>query len=446
MNDRSGCQQRRTVQWAVVACVAAILAARSASAQESRPIVLNHADTLLGKIIDGEQVQVLFGHVQLQQGNVHITCDTALQFRTSGNVNLTGNVVVYDDSVTLTSPRGRYDRATRRAEGFGGVHLDDGKVQLTARYGWYLVEPRIAHFRDRVVVQDSSSTITADSLTYYRNTRRSEAFGKVTIVNQPDNVTITGGRLQHDASADYSRVTVHPLLLQIDTTSDGTFDTLFVKSRVMESYRGESRRLVATDSVEILRGELAAIAQLVQFFTRGDSILLRQSPVVWYQRTQVSGDSINVYLKNRKLSRVQVMQSALAISESDSLHPGRLDQITGDQMLLTFENQRLHLIDVQTRAISLYHLYDDTVSNGLNRTSGDRILMRFADGKLSTITVVGGVEGDYYPENMVRGREREYRLPGFSWRVDRPTQQRFAPVARSGVPAGQPLSREGSDY
>ena len=152
---------------------------------------------------------------------------------------------------------------------------------------------------------------------------------------------------------------------------------------------------------------------------------------MWYQRTQVSGDSINVYLKNRKLYRVQVMESSLAVSESDSLHPDRLDQLTGEQMHLMFANQRLSLIDVQTRSISLYHLYDDSVSNGLNRTSGDRILMRFADGKLSTITVIGGVEGDYFPEDMIRGREGEYRLPGFFWREDRPRQQQFMPTGRT---------------
>jgi hypothetical protein len=42
--------------------------------------------------------------------------------------------------------------------------------------------------------------------------------------------------------------------------------------------------------------------------------------------------------------------------------------------------------------------------------------MLFAEGKAEAITVYGGVEGAYFPENMVKGRETEYALPGFIWR------------------------------
>ena len=41
-------------------------------------------------------------------------------------------------------------------------------------------------------------------------------------------------------------------------------------------------------------------------------------------------------------------------------------------------------------------------ANGMNKTSGDRIVMQFADGKAETIRVYGGVEGQYFPEPMVR--------------------------------------------
>jgi hypothetical protein len=193
----------------------------------------------------------------------------------------------------------------------------------------------------------------------------------------------------------------------------------------MEAYRDSLRRLVATDSVEIVRSDLSGTAGVALFYTQGDSILLRRSPVVWYQRTQVSGDSINVYLRKRKLRLVRVMGDPFAVSQSDSLHPERFDQMTGDLMLLTFAAQGLEKIDVEAHAISVYHLYEDSTGNGLNKTSGDRIIMGFRDGKVQWIKVVGGVEGDYYPENMVKGREQEYAIPGFLWRGGRPTLERL---------------------
>jgi lipopolysaccharide export system protein LptA len=375
------------------------------------------ADTLHVKQIDGEDVRDLIGHVLLTQEKTRVTCERALQYIARGVFFLTGNVVVTDDSLTLRAPRGTYYRGERRAEGFDGVRLDDGATRLTAAYGEYFAEDRRAFFHTHVVVVDTSSIVTADTLLYWRLTRRSRALGRVVVNSHSDRLTITGGRLDHDAEALYSRMTVSPLLVQVDSAGDGRPDTLRVRAVVLESFRDSTRRLIARDSVQLLRTDLAATARYACFFTAGDSILLRNAPVIWYRETQVTGDSINVYMKKRKLERLLVMGSAFAASKSDSLHPERFDQIQGDRLRMLFGAQGLRRTDVEGRALSVYHLYDDTLANGINKTSGDRIVMLFGDGKAEAITVYGGVEGQYFPENMVRGRESEYALPGFTWRL-----------------------------
>jgi hypothetical protein len=188
----------------------------------------------------------------------------------------------------------------------------------------------------------------------------------------------------------------------------------------MESYRDSVKRLVAIDSVEIVRANLAATAGRAEFFTQRDSILLRVSPVVWYQQTQVSGDSIDVTMKKRKLHQVTVTGQAFALSESDSLRPDRFDQMTGETLIMQFADQGLERIDVHDRAISLYHLYEDSSANGLNKTSGDHIVMLFDEGKVKSISVLGGVEGQYFPEKMVEGKEAGFAIPGFKLYTKRP--------------------------
>ncbi|HEX7574591.1 MAG TPA: OstA-like protein [Bacteroidota bacterium] len=378
------------------------------------------ADTLHVTQIGGEDVRELIGHVFLTQENTHITCDRALQYIRDGKFLLTGNVIVTDDSLTLRAPRGVYYRPERRAEGFERVVLDDGNTRLTAAYGEYFAEERRAFFHTHVVVVDSSSVLSADTLQYWRLSRRSLARGHVVVRSPADRLTIYGGRLDHDAVRLYSRMTVSPLMVQVDSAGEGQFDTLQVRGVILESYRDSTRRLIARDSVELVRTDLAATARYACFFTAGDSIVLRGAPVIWYRDTQVVGDSINVYLTKRKLRRLHVMGSAFAVSRSDSLHPERYDQIAGDRLRMLFGARGLSRTDVEGRAVSLYHLYDDSLANGLNRTSGDRIVMLFAEGKAETITVYGGVEGEYFPENMVRGKETEYALPGFVWRVNTP--------------------------
>ncbi len=402
--------------------ISALLAASQccASAQTAKVVDLEQADSLVGLVVDGQDARKLSGHVRIRQENVTIQCDEALQFIVSGKVHLTGHVVAYDDSMTMTAPRGMYDRGTHHMEAYEHVTLDDGVSHLEAEFGAYDVDPKIALFRSHVTARDTASVLFADTLRYERNRKHMHATGKVRVLHPGDAVTITGGDLVHDGLLRYSRVTVSPVLVKYDTTAGGAIDTLIVSARVMESFQDSVRRLRATDSVSFVRSDLAGRAGSILFYTAGDSLELRHAPILWYQETQVTGDSMNVYLLKRALDRIVVMGSAFAISQGDSLRPERFDQLAGETLKMQFHERALRQIEVDVRALSVYHLYDDSLANGLNKTSGDRIIMLFADGRAKTIRVVGGVEGQYFPEPMVRKREREYRLPGFLWRDERP--------------------------
>lgn len=392
-------------------------------AQTEKLIVIEHADSLVGRTIGDQQVQELIGNVRFSQDRVRVSCERAIQFKASGNVELLGNVIVQDDSLIMRFPKGMYFRDERRAVAYDSVHLFDGNVTLTSRFGEYQTEPRKAFFWNRVVAQDAESRLSADSLTYFRTNGRMIALGEVEIRSFPDHLTIRGGHFESFKKEEYGRMTLHPVLVRFDTSRDASrrIDTLVVRSRVMESYRGDSvKRLIATDSVEILRGEMASVAGRATFYTEGDSIQLRLLPLIWYEQTQVSGDSINVYLRGRKLDVVRVFGNALAVSQSDSARLDRFDQITGEEMTLRFGVDGLDHMEVNRRAISVYHLYEDAEPNGLNRTSGDRIELVWASRKLNAIKVFGGVEGQYVPENLTAGREREYAVPGFQWRAERP--------------------------
>ncbi|MDH3252150.1 MAG: hypothetical protein OEM41_05115, partial [Ignavibacteria bacterium] len=317
-----------SIQWMLLF----LAGSASVFAQAGRVVVIENADSLIGTVIDGEQAKILSGNVRIRQEAVRLSCDRAIQFVESGEVVLTGNLVVEEESLTLRAPRGIFHREGRRTEAFDRVVLDDGSVHLTAEYGEYHLDARRAFFRRRVVVRDTSSTLTADSLLYYRDERRSVAMGNVFMHLLEDNVSITGKRMLNYADSQFTVVTGDPRLVQVDTSAQGRSDTLVVRSRSMESYRDPIRHLVAIDDVRIVRAELAARAGRASFFTEADSILLRTSPVIWYEQTQVTGDSIDVYLQDRALRQVDVLGSAFALSRSDSLHPERYDQLSGNRM------------------------------------------------------------------------------------------------------------------
>ena len=394
--------------------------------QSEKLIVMENADSLVARTLEGEQVRDFIGNVRFTQDNVRVTCDQAIQFQESGNVQLQGNVVILDDSLTMKFPRGMYFRGERRAVAYDSVSIDDGSLVVTARYGEYNVEPKRAFFKTQVVARDLESRLLSDSLTYFRSDQRTVALGRVEITSYADNMTIRGHHFESWKKEQYSRMSDQPVLVKFDTTTSGKIDTLIVRSKVMEAYQDSTRKLIATDSVEIIRADLASSTGLAVFFTKGDSIMLRKSPIVWYQRTQVSGDSINVYLKKRKLDIVHVLGNSLSIALSDTLRKDKFDQIAGKEMIMQFGEEGLERLEVLSEAISVYHLYEDSLANGLNKTSGDRIVMSWAydsvsqNRKLSSIKVFGGVEGQYFPENIARSKEAEFALAGFVWREDKP--------------------------
>jgi len=391
-------------------------------AQQSDVIILQNADIFSGKqLASGENVRELQGNVRFKQGNVRVWCDKAIQFLSRNEIELIGNVKIVRDTVTLTSRKGRYYGNQRKADGEGNVKLKTSNVTLYADFGTYYLDEKRAFFQRNVRVVDSTTTIYSEQLTYYEKERKSVALLNVRIVNTENNVTMFGNYLEHFDSTRYSKMTENPRLIQIDTTEKGEIDTLAVKSIVMESFDDSTKKLIATDSVAIVRGAMAARCGLVKYFTNEERIELYQKPVVWYDENQVTGDTIFLTLEKRRLKKATVRTRAFVLSQSDSAYPARYNQLTGRLITLKFDNNKLHETYVERNAISLYFLYNDSLPNGVNKTSGDYILMKFNEGKPNTIHVSKGIEGSYYPENLVERDESHYNLDGFQLFVNRPT-------------------------
>jgi lipopolysaccharide export system protein LptA len=406
----------------------------AAQSKEEEKIHIDHADSLVGLEINGEKARMLIGHVRFSQGRTIVTCRKATQFLATNIVMLEGEVEMRDDSVRMVGERGVYDANKKVAEAFERVLLQDSTTTLKARYAKYTVDSREAYFSDHVIVEDTSSVTTAEQLTYDRRNQTTVAIGNVVIVNSANNLTIRGNHFENYRQTGYSRMTNHPSVTQIDTGSAEKKDTLTITAHLLESYRDSIPRMIATDSVEIVRGAMAARAGYSVFFTKTDSIILSQSPVVWYgsdrhDENQVSGDTVTLKLIRRKLETASIRGRAVAVSRADSIYTNRFNQMTGREMILHFNEDHVSRIDVITTATSLYYLFDEGKGGGANRISGDRIVIMFDKGKMDKITTRSGVEGAFYPEKMIRGREAEYNLDGFKWRTDKPLRIRPAQQA-----------------
>ena len=388
---------------------------------------IRSADIFHVRHVGAQEIQALIGRVYMVQpstsGDVKIWCDSAFRNIQTNIAELYGHVKIVRDSVTLTSTEGTYFADERRAVMPKEMQLTRGRMVLTAKEGVYWANDKRAFFRGDVHVVDSTSSTWSDALTYFENEEKSIAVGRVRVTSPENNLTIFGDSLIHFDKTKSTVVPKNPRLLQVDTAASGTVDTLLIVSQFMEAYQDTLQRFIARRQVEMARTDFAARCGEAIYFLKRDRIVLRQQPVVWNAGNQVTGDSIVITTKDRKLQSVYVRGRAMAVSRSDSAHAARFDQLSAREITLWFKSSKIDRINADRTATSLYYLFDGTAPNGANRSSGDRIIMEFLDGKIDRIKIVGGVEGKYYPERMIAKHEREYNLDGFKWIANRPKRR-----------------------
>lgn len=390
-------------------------------ADENDVIIIRNADSLVGKRIAGENIRELIGNVILQQREVMVYCDRAIQYPARNSAFLEGNVRIVDDTVTLFTDQGFYNGNTRILDGEGNLVLDDGVSRLTADFGKYFIDEKMAEFWENVIVVDPAGIVYTDHLIHRRDKQLSRATGNVRVVDPARGTTIYGEDLEYDSESGYSKMKELPVLVHIDTTDTGRIDTLIVKSNRMESLiEDDVRKFIAIDSVEIHRADLSARGTKTIYFVDEDELSLTGTPILWYQDNQITGDSIHVRLENQRLRSLEVYERSFVISKSDTRHPDRFNQLTGITLTMWFHEDEIEMVEVHDQATSVYYLYEDLLPNGVNRVTGDKITLLFIESEIHELKIEGGIEGKYYPENIIRGREQTFNLPGFDWRVDRP--------------------------
>ncbi len=424
--------------------------------------------------VNGEMMQEVFAPVVITQGNVRITCDHAIRYISRNVAELIGNVVATQDTLTITTSHGYYYGDERKAESNSGVELNDKKVVLTADSGNYYFNEEKAVFRSNVKLVDTSSTLTSNQLVYYKNTGKAIATGNVKIVeskdiiqadslihfrdsrityadsrvrisNSANNSIIYGGHLEDYPAKFYTLITKNPLFIQIDSSYiqridtekvSGSLDTslvlqldtLVIRSLRMEAYRDTINIFKAEDSVRIVRGAFASRNDYTEYFrNKGEIVTVKQGenaklPIIWYDNSQLTGDSVLIFLKENKIKLLDVNGDAFILSQ-DEKYKDRFNQISGSRVKIHFGDDGIEETDVYGGVHSIYYLFEDNEPNGLTKSSSESAKILFENKKVSAVKLYGTPTSEYYPEKEVAGEELSFTLPGFFIRKNRPAKK-----------------------
>ncbi len=424
--------------------------------QESEKITIV-GESLIGKVINNENVREVIGNVVMTQGDVTINCNRAIQYMERNEAELIGDVVAIQDTITVYTERAYYYGESKYTYSDTTVKLNDGHVTLTADTGYYYFDADRAEFFSNVKLEDSLNTLTADRLIYYndldkavsignvrifddkseikadsllhyRNDDLSFAFSNIVISYPGNNAIITGGYLEDKGLENYTFVEVNPVLTQIDTSDDGIIDTMIVIAEKMESFQDTTNRFVASDSVEIIRGNFFSVNDYSIFYREDDMIVTyrrnddKPQPIIWFENSQLTGDSITVLTGKKVIEWIDVFGSAFILSEVEN-YENRFNQISGKRIKMIFEGNDLTRTEVYGNVLSYYYLFEGETANGLLKSSSEDAVLLFEDNSISDVNLYRSIKSEFHPENLIAGREREFTLPSFIIHKNKPNKK-----------------------
>jgi lipopolysaccharide export system protein LptA len=190
-------------------------------------------------------------------------------------------------------------------------------------------------------------------------------------------------------------------------------DPVFITHPVVVSDTARIRIIKAYTSAKLFKSDLQAKADSM-FYSYSDSTLrCYVNPIIWAQGSQLSGDTINMQMKNKKLDNMDLFPSSFIVNieKGDSTH---FNQVAGKRMKGFFKNDKLDRMFISGNAESIYFSRDSGKVSGMQRSLASRMRIIFKSNNARDIFFLTKPEHRYGP--LHKFEEDERILRGFIWK------------------------------
>jgi len=387
------------------------------------------------------------------------------------------NVLLVQPNGTIKTDSLQYNTITEVSTFISPTIIKDKKgLTIKTREGFYDIKKKIANLYKRSIIEDSTFSITADEIAIdslnglsefrgnavYRSKDKEQGFDMIAnniktnnkrstimatqipllIIKQgSDSVFITADTLFTGRIIDLLKTKNIPRVrpVPIDTsikkgvTKTIIKDTVKVAAAKPTIKKGSSKNSIdsvklkseptvdstlkyfeAYKNVKIFSDSLQAVGDSL-FFSGQDSVFrLFDNPILWSQENQISGDTIYLFLKNKRPERLYVFENALSISKVDSSN--YFNQVRGNSINALFDSTgQVDFLTARGSAENIYYAQDEQKRFvGVNKNSSDLIEIIFAEGKPKRVKFINNLEGNLLP---MRGKTNhdELKLKSFNW-------------------------------
>ena len=176
-------------------------------------------------------------------------------------------------------------------------------------------------------------------------------------------------------------------------------------NRYFEAYR----------NVKIFSDSMQSICDSMFYSFRDSVFRLFDDPVIWAKESQVTGDTVFVFTKNKKAERFQVFENSFMVNQAD---PGVFNQVKSSRMDGYFRDGSLDSVRARGFAECVYFIQDeDSAYTGINESKADIMDVYFRNQELYKVVFRSSVTGTIWP--IRQKSPQEMRLQNFKWHLIR---------------------------
>ncbi len=228
------------------------------------------------------------------------------------------------------------------------------------------------------------------------------------IQNPPDSVALT--RENQDSAMLDSNLVKPP------ASPINSFDSLQIHTDSTNKPDSAVRYFLAFHKVRIYNDSLQSVCDSL-FFSAKDSVFrLYYDPIIWSGRSQITGDTIFLYTKNKKAERLYVFERGMIVNKTTQ---GFYNQMAGKTINGYFKDGAIDYMRVRgSQSQSIYYAQDkDSAYVGMNRATGDVIDLYFKNDDLIKVLFVNDIKGKFFPMKDIPEDQRF--LKNFIWLIDK---------------------------
>ena len=385
---------------------------------------------------------------KLVNGTTTLTSKEGFYYGETRDAYFKKNVVLVNPDYNVKTDTLLYNTYTTIATFMVPTEITSGtRRKINTSNGYYNLTSKESYFGQRPIIQDSTSTLIADETAGNDSTGCAEARGNVIFRDTAQGLALFANNIKTNRNAGSLLATQHPVMM-VKQNEDSLFvaaDTLFSgKLSLLKGIRNvpgvrdsmpslDSMTFTKQDSardryfeayyhVRIFSDSLQATSDSL-FYSSMDSVFrLITNPVIWSSNSQITGDTIYMFTKNKKPERLYVFENSLVISDVDS--SAFFNQVKGRTLSSYFDSGRINYIHTQGNAESVYYTQgDDKKFIGVDKSSCDIIDTYFRDQKPYKVIRRSDLKGTFFPMRQVN--HEDLKLRGFNWQIDKRPKSRY---------------------